>query len=163
LSVEKYHMRRPEKAIKSRRRMVELIDQQEHMTIAMCKGARPYLVTVNHSLDREAMCLYFHCASKGKKVDYLKANPRVWGQVMQDDGYIEGECDYAYGTVMFSGDAEFVVDLEEKRHALELMIDKLDADPARMKKRSLTNNKLRKVTVCRIRIGEMSGKESGSA
>jgi nitroimidazol reductase NimA-like FMN-containing flavoprotein (pyridoxamine 5'-phosphate oxidase superfamily) len=160
--MEKYHMRRPEKAIKSRRRMIELIEQQEHMTIAMCKGSKPYLVTINHSLDRDAMCLYFHCASKGKKFDYLKANPRVWGQVMQDNGYIEGECDYAYRTVMFSGTTEFVTDLEEKRHALDLMIDKLEADPARMKKQSLTDDKLRKVAVCRVRIGDLSGKEGGA-
>lgn len=160
--MDKYHMRRPEKAIKSRRRMVELIEQAEHMTIAMCKGSKPYLVTVNHSLDREAMCLYFHCASKGKKFDYLKSNPRVWGQVMQDNGYIDGECDYAYRTVMFSGTTEFVSDLEEKRHALDLMIDKLDADPAGMKKKSLTDDKLRTVAICRIRIGDLSGKEGGS-
>jgi len=157
--MEMYHMRRSEKAIKSRRRLVELIEQQEHMTIAMCKGSKPYLVTINHSLDRDAMCLNFHCASKGKKVDYLKANPRVWGQVLQDNGYIEGECNYAYRTVMFSGTAEFVTDMEEKRHALDLMIDKLEGDPDRMKKQSLTDDKLRKVAICKIRIGGLSGKE----
>ena len=158
--VEKYHMRRQEKAIKSRKRMLDLIEQQQHMTIAMCKGSKPYLVTINHSFDKEGMCLYFHCARKGKKVDFLKANPRVWGQVMKDDGYIEGECDYAYKTVMFSGTTEFVTDLEEKRRALDLMIDKLEKeDPVGRKARSLTKEKLEKTLICRIRVLGLSGKE----
>ncbi len=80
--------------------------------------------------------------------------------MMQDNGFIEGECSYAYRTVMFSGTTEFVTDMDEKRRALDLMIDKLDANPPRMKKRSLTDDKLRKVAICKVRIGDMSGKES---
>jgi len=106
------------------------------------------------------MCLYFHCAPMGRKVDYLKANPKVWGQVMRDNGYIQGKCDYAYETVMFSGSAEFVHDLSEKRHALDMMIDKLESARVAMKKRLLTNKKLNEVAVCRIRIEGLSGKES---
>ena len=155
-----YHMRRHERAIGSKKRMLDLIERQEHITIAMCKAGEPYLVTINHSFDRKAKCLYFHCAPKGKKIDYLEANPKVWGQVIEDNGYINGECDYAYKTVMFSGEAEFVRDIAEKRHALEMMIDKLESAPIVMKKRSLTDKKLKKVAICRIRIEGMSGKES---
>jgi len=153
-------MRRQEKAIKSKKRMLDLIEQQEHMTIAMCKSSKPYLVTINHIFDRDGMYLYFHCARRGKKVDFLKTNPRVWGQVMQDDGYIEGECDYAYRTVMFSGVTEFVTDLEEKRHVLDVMIDKLEEeDPVGRKARSLTKKKLENTLICRIRVLGLSGKE----
>ncbi len=158
--MEKYHMRMRERAIGSRKRMLDLVELQGHMTIAMCRAGKPYLVTVNHSFDRRAMRLYFHCAPKGKKVDYLKANPKVWGQVIKDNGYIQGKCDYAYKTVMFSGTAEFIRDLAEKKHALDMMIDKLESAPAAIKKRLLTDKKLKEVAICRIRIEGLSGKES---
>src|SRR4030042_1654609 len=158
--MEKYHMRRRERAIGSRKKMLDLIEQQEHMTIAMCKAGRPYLVTINYSFDRKTKCLFFHCAPKGTKVDYLKANPHIWGQVIQDNGYIQSKCDYAYKTVMFSGTVEFVRDVAEKRRALDLMIDKLESAPVAMKKRSLTDKKLNGVTICKISIEDLSGKES---
>ena len=50
----------------------------------------------------------------------LRANPRVWGQVIEDRGYLPGQCAHAYRSVMFEARAEFVTDLQEKRRALAL-------------------------------------------
>lgn len=154
----RYHMRRPERQIKGRKRLLELLDGKEHVTIAMSKDNNPYLVTVNHYLDKKGTCIYFHCASKGKKMDYLKANPVVWGQVMDDLGPVGGECDQEYRTVMFRGKVRFVNSMREKKHALELMIDRLSSRPARVKD-SLTDASLDKVAICRIDLLEMTGKE----
>ena len=43
--------------------------------------------------------------------------PCVWGQVVEDRGYLPGQCSHAYRSVMFEARAEFVADLEEKRRA----------------------------------------------
>lgn len=153
-------MRRPERQIKGRKRLLELLGSKDHATIAMCKDNIPYLVTVNHCLDKKGNCIYFHCAPKGKKVDYLKANPIVWGQVMDDLGPAEDECDYLYWTVMFMGNVRFVEDMQEKKHALELMIDRLSSRPA-PEKASL-DSRLHKVAICRIDVLEMTGKENST-
>ena len=42
----------------------------------------------------------------------LRANPSVWGQVIEDRGYLPGQCSHAYRSVMFEARAEFVTDLE---------------------------------------------------
>jgi len=128
------------------------------MTIAMAKDNIPYLVTVNHYSDKKGNCIYFHCASKGKKMDYMKSNRVVWGQVMDDLGPVKGECDQEYRTVMFRGKVRFVNSLQEKKHALELMVDRLSSRPARVKD-SLTNARLDKVAICRIDLLELTGKE----
>jgi nitroimidazol reductase NimA-like FMN-containing flavoprotein (pyridoxamine 5'-phosphate oxidase superfamily) len=157
--VKKYHMRRPEKHIRGRKRLLELLDGKDCVTIAMCKDNIPYLVTVNHYFDKKGNCIYFHCGPKGKKIDYMKANPVVWGQVMDDLGPVEGECDQEYRTVMFRGRVRFVKGVQEKKHVLDLMIDRLASRPAPVKK-SLTDASLDKVAICRIDLLEMTGKES---
>jgi len=152
-------MRRAEKQIRGRKRLYELLTNTNHVTIAMCKDNIPYLVTVNHCFDKNGNCVYFHCASEGKKIDYLKANPAVWGQVMDDLGPVEGECSWRFRTVMFRGEARFVESKKEKRHALDLMIERLCSNPA-IEKDSLTGPSLDRVTIGRIDLLEMTGKES---
>ena len=158
--MKKYHMRRQELEMKSKRAMREILAGQECMTIAMCKGKEPYLVTVTYSYDARSQSLYFHCAPVGKKIDYLKANPIVWGQVLEDLGYVTGECEHSYRTVMFRGRAEFITDTKEKRRALRLMIDKLDERPSEARKRLITQSSLEKASIVRVKVLELSGKES---
>jgi hypothetical protein len=158
--MKKYHMRRQELEMKSKRTMREILAGQECMTIAMCKGKEPYLVTVTYSYDARSQSLYFHCAPVGKKIDYLKANPIVWGQVLEDLGYVTGECEHSYRTVMFRGRAEFITDTKEKRRALGLMIDKLEERPSEARKRLITQSSLEKASIVRVRVLELSGKES---
>ena len=107
----------------------EIILAAETMTIAMCRNDEPYLVTVNHAFDEANSCIYFHTAMEGKKIDYLRANPKVWGQIVDDRGYIQGACDHDYRSVQFKGTACFVDASSEKKHALLLMMQQLDKDP----------------------------------
>ncbi len=71
MAVKKYHLRRQEKAIIKKSELLRIIREQKLVTFAMCKNNEPYLVTVNHGFDRRKNCLYFHCATKGKKMDSL--------------------------------------------------------------------------------------------
>lgn len=155
-----YHIRRQELEIKSKKKMQEILSGQECMTIAMCKGKEPYLVTVTYAYDARDQSFYFHCAPVGKKIDYLKANPIVWGQVLEDLGYVTGECEHNYRTVMFRGKAEFITDVKDKRRALGLMIDKLEKKPSEARKRLITQSTIEKASIVRIGVGRLSGKQS---
>ena len=157
--MKRYHIRRSERQIKGRKKLLAILDSRNHMTIAMCKDNIPYLVTVNHYFDKKGTCIYFHCASKGKKMDYMKANPVVWGQVMDDLGLDANGCDYLYRTVMFRGKVKFVERMQEKKHVIGLMIDRLSSRPAH-EKDSLTDASLDRVAICRIDMLEMTGKEN---
>ncbi len=156
--MDSYHLRRVDKALEDPAVLGEILSSQKLMTLAFCRGSDPYLVTVNHGYDAASRCLFFHCAPVGKKIDFLRANPAVWGTVVQDLGYLPGECDHAYRSVHFSGRASFVEGEADKRRALTVMIDQLEPDPEPVKARVLTPEKIRGVTIVRIDIDSMTGK-----
>jgi hypothetical protein len=155
-----YHLRRAEKSIVDENAMWAILARQKYLTLAMCEDSQPYLATLNYAYDRKARCIYFHCASEGRKISYLHANPAVWGQVLEDHGYVDGACDHAFRTVEFEGRVDFVEDRAEKLHALGLLIDRLESDPAAARARLLTEDRLSGVTIGRIHIYGMTGKHN---
>jgi nitroimidazol reductase NimA-like FMN-containing flavoprotein (pyridoxamine 5'-phosphate oxidase superfamily) len=153
-------LRRKEKAIKTQDEMVAILENAKYITVAMCLDSEPYLATLSHGYDRERNCLYFHCAQEGKKVDILQQNSVVWGQALLDKGYVQGACDHLFATTQFMGKVTFVVELAEKRHALEVMIEGLEREPGRVKAMQLTEETVKGVAIGRIDIDYMSGKKS---
>ena len=153
-------LRRKEKAIETEDEMVRILESADYVTVAMCQESEPYLVTLSHGYDRERHCLYFHCAQEGKKVDILKQNNVVWGQALLDKGYVQGACDHLYATTQFRGTVTFVDDMDEKRHALEVMIEGLEDDPATVKAAQITAESVKGVGIGRIDIDTLSGKKS---
>lgn len=159
---ETYHLRRAEAAITTQAEMQEILRGQTYMTLALCRDNTPYLVTMNYGYDPDQNCLYFHCARKGKKIDYLSANPRVWGQVLEDNGIIPGACDHAFRCVEFSGQVEFLEDEDEKLRALAILVDQLEPDPELVKAQMLTRSKVGGVNVAKVSILSMTGKHRES-
>ena len=151
-------IRREEKAIEDKDELIKILKDSLYVTVATCKDNQPYLFTVSHGFEEGK--IYFHCASEGKKIDYLKTNSSVWGQAIIDKGYLQGKCDHLYITCQFRGQVSFVEDIQEKRHALEVMIHKLDNNPVKIIEKQLTDKSINRVTIGRIDIEYMSGKKS---
>lgn len=158
--MKEYHLRRKDRAISDRGRMLGFLESQKLVTVALSKEGEPYLFTADYGFNRKSKSIFIHCAKKGKKIDYIEANPVVWGQVMEDLGYVQGECSHYYRAVQFKGKAELITDLEEKRKALLLMIDQLEDNPLKGKKEFISKSGLKKVLIIRIKIEGLSGKES---
>ncbi|NPD87404.1 MAG: hypothetical protein HGN29_01690 [Asgard group archaeon] len=156
-------IRRKEKAITDINLMKKILQISKHITIAMCKENNPYLVTLSHGYDPDQHCLFFHCASEGKKIDILKENNIVWGQALIDKGYIQGSCDHLYATVQFRGKVGFLTDFDEKKQVLVNMIKKLDDNPEEVIEKQLTEKSINRVNIGRIDIEFMSGKEAKEA
>lgn len=157
-----YHIRRKEKEITEVEVLRKMLKSAKFMTIALSMNDQPYLVTLDYGYDENRGSIYFHCADEGKKLDYLKANDTVWGQVMLDYGYVEGECNHLFATVHFQGKVTLLQDSEEKRKALECMIRQLDKNPepllAKMSK--IDVDRLKRTVIGRIDVNYMSGKKS---
>jgi uncharacterized protein len=128
------------------------------MTLAMAGEGQPYLTTVNYGFDPGQDCFYFHCAPEGKKIAYLLANPNVWGQVVEDRGYLTGKCDHAYRSVHFAGRVAFLETEEGKREALTLMIRRLEPNPEPLIERLVTRARLARTAVGRVQVLEITGK-----
>jgi nitroimidazol reductase NimA-like FMN-containing flavoprotein (pyridoxamine 5'-phosphate oxidase superfamily) len=123
-------------------------------------GDEPYLATLSHGYDEARNCVYFHCAPEGKKVEILRANPRVWGQALIDGGYQQGSCDHLYKTMQFNGRVTFVAEQAEKEHALRIMIKHLDDDPEKVIASQITPHSTDRVLIGRIDIDHMTGKKA---
>lgn len=153
-------IRRKEKAITEREEILRIIEQAKFVTIAMCRGSEPYLVTLSHGLDRDRSCIYFHCAAEGKKIDILKDNNLVWGQALIDEGYVQGACDHLYATAQFKGRVTFVEDYDEKKQALNVMVKALEDDPTIVIEEQIIRDSITKVSIGRIDIEDISGKKA---
>jgi len=155
-----YHLRRMDRDMADRGEQLAVIRGQKIVTVAMCKGNEPYLVTLDYAFCEGENCFYVHCAREGKKLDFLRENPRVWGQVMEDQGYVVGKCSHAYRSVAFEGRAEFVDDVEQRRRALGMMVEQMEPDPEPLKRRLLEQATVDNVVVLRLRVESMTGKKS---
>ncbi|MHA1584127.1 MAG: pyridoxamine 5'-phosphate oxidase family protein [Promethearchaeota archaeon] len=161
--MEPYNLRRAEKKINNDAELQEILQQQSIFTLAMTNALEPYLVTMDYAFDSNQHCIYFHCASKGKKVEFLQQNPQVYGQVIEDLGYMKGECDHAFRSVHFWGKVEFISDFEEKVMALKLLIKKFETDTEKIYKKFMDSASIQAVSVGRILIKGMCGKKSKNA
>ena len=159
--METYHSRHPDKAITNPAELSEVVAGQKFLTLALCAENRPYLVTISHAFDAERNCFYFHCSPVGRKMDLIRANPHVYGQVLEDRGYKAGECDHTYRTVQFDGVAEVVTDPGEKLAALRQLIEFLETDPGPVKERNLKTARLDSVAIVRVTVTGWSGKKNG--
>ena len=153
-----YHLRKSEKAIEDEDILTDVILGQKHMTLAMSMNDLPYLVTVNYYFDMDNNCFYFHCAKEGRKFEYLNSNPVVWGQVLQDNGYIQGKCDHAYRTVQFKGNADFIEDIDEKIRILTFMMGQLEDNVTEERKNNIKNKNIKDTGICKIEVEGFSGK-----
>jgi nitroimidazol reductase NimA-like FMN-containing flavoprotein (pyridoxamine 5'-phosphate oxidase superfamily) len=152
-----FHVRRKDREITDSAVLKEVLKSTKYVTVALCMGDEPYLVSLSHGYDETQNCLYFHCADEGKKLVYLKANSRVWGQAVLDYGVTDG-CDYAYKSVHFKGTMSLVNDLTEKQHAMDVLVRQLSATPEE-KLAKIKPEKLNRTTMGKIDITYMTGKQ----
>lgn len=151
-------MRRKDKEIADQKELRNILKSTKYVTLALSKDNRPYLVTLSHGYDEDRNCIYFHCATEGKKIDYLKSNNNVWGQAFIDHGYEEGQCNHLFSSVHFSGKVTFIEKPEEKVKAMQCMIRQLEKNPEpRIAK--LNAEKLKDALIGRIDMDYMSGKQ----
>jgi len=152
-----FHVRRKDREITDPSALKKVLKSTKYVTVALCMGNEPYLVSLSHGYDEARNCLYFHCADEGKKLVYINANSRVWGQAVLDYG-VTDECDYAYTSVHFKGTATLIEDLREKQHAMEVMVRQLSENPEE-KLAKIKPEKLAKTTMGKIDINYMTGKQ----
>jgi len=155
-----YHLRLKDLEITDANVIKKILKSTKYVTIAFSMDNKPYLVSLSHGYDEKRNCIYFHCAGKGKKLDYLESNNVVWGQALLDHGYVEGQCNHLYASVHFSGRATFIEKLDEKRLAIQCMVNQLDKNPSILLPECLDPKELSKLTMGRIDINYITGKKS---
>ncbi|MBN1296553.1 pyridoxamine 5'-phosphate oxidase family protein [bacterium] len=156
-----YHVRRTEKEITEHALLVELLRTGRWLTLALSTGNRPYAVAINYGYDADRNCLYMHCAENGRKMDMIRTNTACCASIVQDLGYKNGKCDHGFRSLIIHGTVTEVLDYEEIRHGLTVLIRHLEPDPEPLLTRLIPNpDSAAGVTILRLDIRHVTGKEN---
>jgi hypothetical protein len=151
-------MHKREKEIIEQDVLKEILTQGKYAAISMCRDNEPYLTAMNYGYDKDRNALYFHCAQKGLKLDFIKHNPEVCGMVIEDGGYVKGDCKQVYRSVVFWGKMYFIEGIKEKKKGIEILLNHLEGGPEKYREGLSSDDAYKKVGILRLDITEMSGK-----
>jgi len=155
-----YHPKRVRNEIIDTTQIENLIKQGDHITLALCVDSIPYIVTMSYGYDSNKEYIYFHCANKGDKLDYIMKNSNVIGTIIKDNGYLRTKCDHDYESLIIRGEIFIVESLEEKKHGLQVLLNHLEEDPKPIFERNIVNDEsYKKVTILRLEIESIIGKK----
>lgn len=127
-----------------------------HLGLAYEK--QPYIVPLNYLYSDGA--LYFHCALKGRKIDYIKANSKAcfqvgcYGEVITSDSACSHN--YQFSSVIVEGTIEEVIDVRAKETALRGIVAKY-GDSA-LAEKPIPAKKIEGVSVYRVVVETITGK-----
>ncbi len=121
-------MTRREQQVTDINEIIEILEKSKVVHVGMIDGDEPYVVPMNYgyALENGKLILYLHGAKRGRKIDVLKANPKVFFEMCCDITPFEGEvaCKYGitYASIMGRGLATIIEDVEEKKSALSILM-----------------------------------------
>ena len=121
-------MTRREQQVTDINEIIEILEKSKVVHVGMIDGDEPYVVPMNYGyiLEDGKPVIYLHGARRGRKIDAIKANPKVFYEMCCDITPFEGEvaCKYGitYASIMGRGLATLVEDVEEKKKALSILM-----------------------------------------
>ena len=153
-------MRRDDRIISDNAQIEAIIRKSDVCRIALADNNVPYIVTMNFGYSGgEHPCLYFHCASEGKKIDMIKKNNYVCFQMDTDHEITRGEkgCDWGmkFSSVVGYGRITIITEKNLKIKAL----DSLMAQYSKRTDFSYDEKNLEGILILKLDIEELTGKK----
>ena len=114
--------------IDDEKQILDILDSAKILHLGLCVDNEPYVVPMNYgyTLEDGKLVLYLHSALQGKKLDMIRANPKVFFEMNWDLKPFEGKvpCQYgiAYSSLMGRGNARIVEDVAEKMQAMTILM-----------------------------------------
>ena len=109
-------------------RILQILDTAKVLHLGLSVNDEPYVVPMNYGyvMENGKLVLYLHSAVRGKKLDMIQQNPKVFFELDCDRIPFEGDkpCQYglSYASVMGRGTAWIVEDVEEKKKAMSILM-----------------------------------------
>ena len=152
-------MTKRERQVTDPQQIKEILDTAQVVHLGLCVDNEPYVVPMNYgyTMEEGKLTLYLHSAVRGKKLDMIRSNPKVFFEMDCDRKPFEGNlpCQYglSYSSLMGRGTASIVEDVEEKKKAMSILM-KTQTD----KDFSFEDRLVSIVTVIRIDAAEYTAK-----
>ena len=121
-------MTKRERQVTDQQQILEILDKGKVLHLGLAVDNEPYVVPMNYGYAMEdgKLVLYLHSATRGKKLDMIAANPKVFFEIDCDIQPFEGEkpCQYGlvYSSVMGKGTARIVEDVQDKMKAMTVLM-----------------------------------------
>ena len=121
-------MTKRERQITDPEQIREILDNAGVLHLGLAVNNEPYVVPMNYGcvMEEGKLTLYLHSALRGKKLDMIRENPRVFFEMEWGLQAFEGKlpCQYGmcYSSVMGRGEARIVEDVEEKKKAMAILM-----------------------------------------
>ena len=121
-------MTKRERQVTDPQQIMKIMDEGKVLHLGLAVDNEPYVVPMNYGYTNEdgKLVIYLHSAVRGKKLDMMRANPRVFFEIDCDLQPFEGvlPCQYGmvYSSVMGKGIATIVEDVEEKKKAMSILM-----------------------------------------
>lgn len=121
-------MTRREREVTDINKILEILDKAKVVHLGLVDGDEAYVVPMNYGYvyENDKLTLYLHGARRGRKLDLIRQNPKVFFEMDCDIVPFEGDvaCKYGitYSSIMGRGLAEIVEDPEEKMKALSVLM-----------------------------------------
>ena len=153
-------MTKRERQVTDESRIEEILDTAKVLHLGLCVNNEPYVVPMNYGWTREGgkLVIYLHSAVRGRKLDMLQANPKVFFELDCDRVPFEGElpCQYGmtYASVMGRGTARILEDVAEKEEAMSVLMKTQTGKDFSFNERLVSI-----VAVIRIDVEEYTAKE----
>jgi uncharacterized protein len=152
-------MRRKDREITDRQQMDTIISNCHvcHLALASPEGS-PYAIALNFGYaPGNPPALYFHCATAGKKLEFIRQNPRCAFILDRPIELVTGPmaCDWGmnYESVMGAGLIEILTDAVQRRAGLDrIMAQYGHRSPV------YSPDAMEKTLVLKLTIGEMTAK-----
>lgn len=137
-----------------------ILDTAKILHLGMVDGDEPYVVPLNYgyTMENGELTLYLHGAVKGRKLDLIRQNPKVFFCMECDVHPFEGKVPCQYGTtyasLMGRGVAELLEDPQEKMAGMSILMKTQTG-----KDFSFTEKLVSIVSVIRIRVSSYTAKQ----
>lgn len=158
--MQKYHLsNRPDRELKEDSEIIEILKNGKFAVIAMCRDNEPYIVTLSYGFDIKENALYFHCAPEGLKLDFITRNYKVCATVIEDGGYVLGECAHEYKTVVFWGNMQIVNDIDQKKHGMQILLSHLEKEDSVIREKMIKSDSFySKMNILKLEITQIHAK-----
>ncbi len=152
-------MTKRERQVTDPEQIKHILDTAKVLHLGLSVNDEPYVVPMNYGYTMEdgKLTLYLHSAVRGRKLDMIQANSKVFFSIDCDRQPFEGRvpCQYGmvYSSIMGRGTATLVEDVEAKKQAMTILMKTQTG-----KDFSFNDRLVSIVTVIRIDVHEYTAK-----
>ena len=92
-------MTKRERQVTDPQQIKEILDTAQVVHLGLCVDNEPYVVPMNYgyTMEEGKLTLYLHSAVRGKKLDMIRTNPKVFFEMDCDRKPFEGNLPCQYG------------------------------------------------------------------